>query len=488
MAGEPGPRGSSAVGGFLWTTLAWGGNRVVIFVLTLVLARLLTPEDFGLVTAALTLIAMLDAALDLGVGAAVVAEQERGISRRTRTAGTLNLIMSAVVAGVGIAASPLIASLFGAPDQARLFAVIFIYPLFRGAGQVSDAVLKRDLLFKRRTLVDLLRAAVRVAVSIPLALTVGGAISIAAGIVVSELAALVLLMVLEPVRPVLRMDRATVHSLLGFGGQVTAIRILGSVRSNVDYLVVGGVLGASALGIYGMAYKLPEMGIENVLWIFSGVALAAYSRAYAKGRDALITTMLKATRLLALYGLAAATTLAVLARDAVPVLFSEQWDAAVTPMMLISLSLGLMSIAWASGDVFVAMGRLRLMIVLDVPATAAMVVAFLLVAHIGLVAVAAVHLAFNAVYCVARLILLQRVTGVRGRDLADTVMPALAVAGVTAAVGLAVRSVLPPGELLSLIVLTGVCGLAVAASSLLLARTAVREGLRAVLPSSRSRR
>ena len=110
MAGEPGPRGSSAVGGFLWTTLAWGGNRVVIFVLTLVLARLLTPEDFGLVTAALTLIAMLDAALDLGVGAAVVADQERGISRRTRTAGTLNLIMSAVVAGVGIAASPLIAA------------------------------------------------------------------------------------------------------------------------------------------------------------------------------------------------------------------------------------------------------------------------------------------------------------------------------------------------------------------------------------------
>ena len=58
------------MGGFLWTTLAWGGNRVVIFVLTLVLARLLTPADFGLVTAALTLIAMLDAALDLGVGAA----------------------------------------------------------------------------------------------------------------------------------------------------------------------------------------------------------------------------------------------------------------------------------------------------------------------------------------------------------------------------------------------------------------------------------
>lgn len=489
LADEPGPRGATtAVGGFLWTTLAWGGNRVVIFVLTLVLARLLTPEDFGLVTAALTLIAMLDAALDLGVGAAVVADQERGITRRTRTAGTLNVIISAVVAGVGAAASPLIARLFGAPDQAWLFAFIFLYPLLRGAGQVSDAVLKRDLLFRRRTVVDLVRAGVRVAVSVPLALTVGGPISIAAGIVVSELAALILLTVLEPVRPVLRMEPATVRSLLGFGGQVTIIRVLGSVRSNVDYLVVGGVLGAAALGLYGMAYKLPEMGIENVLWIFSGVALAAYSRSYARGRDSLITTMLKATRLLALYGLAAATALAVLARDAVPVLFSAQWGPAVTPMMLISLSLGLMSIAWASGDVFVAMGRLRTMIILDVPATAAMLVAFALVARTGLVGVAAVHLAFNAVYCTARLILLQRVTGVRPRELADTVMPALAVAGVTAAVGLGVRSLLPAGELLSLIVLTLVCGVTVAGASVLLARTAVTEGLRAVVPSLGRRR
>ena len=195
---------------------------MVILVLTLVLARLLTPEDFGLVTAALTLIAMLDAALDLGVGAAVVAEQEHGITPAGRgPPGTLNLIMSDRRGGAGIAASPLIAALFDAPDQAWLFALIFLYPLFRGAGQVSDAVLKRDLLFKRRNRVDLLRAAVRVAVSIPLALTVGGAISIAAGIVVSELAAMVLLMVLEPVRPVLRIDRATVRSLLGFGGQVT---------------------------------------------------------------------------------------------------------------------------------------------------------------------------------------------------------------------------------------------------------------------------
>ena len=79
----------------MWTTLAWTGNRLAILGLTLVLARLLTPEDFGVVTAALTIIAILDAALDLGVGAAVIAEQESGVTRRTRTAFTLNLVIAA---------------------------------------------------------------------------------------------------------------------------------------------------------------------------------------------------------------------------------------------------------------------------------------------------------------------------------------------------------------------------------------------------------
>ena len=96
----------STLAGFAWTTLAWGSNRLVVLGLSLVLARLLTPADFGLVTAALTVIAMLDAALDLGGGAAGVAAQGTGITRRTRTAFTLNLAMSAAVALLGVGCLP----------------------------------------------------------------------------------------------------------------------------------------------------------------------------------------------------------------------------------------------------------------------------------------------------------------------------------------------------------------------------------------------
>ena len=482
----PAGLGRSSARGFLWTTLAWGSNRLVILGLTLILARLLTPEDFGLVTAALTIVAMLDAALDLGVGAAVVARQERGISDQTRTAFTLNLGLSVLITGCGVALSPLIAALFHAPSQAGLFALVFCYPLFRGAGQISDAVLKRDLQFRRRTLVDVVRAAVRVAVSLPLALGIGGAISIAAGIVASEFAAMLLLWILVPIRPATRLRGGSARSLLRFGGQVTVIRILGSFRSTFDYIIVGSMIGATALGFYGMAYKLPELLIENVLWIFSTIALPMYARARTAGTDVMLSALLRATRLLALYGLTVGTALAVVARDAVPVLFSDQWTPAVVPMMLISLSLGIMSIAWASGDLFSAVGRPGILIKLDVPATIAMAGAFLLAGRYGLVAVACVHLVFNLVYGLARMLLLRSVTRIPAGSLARAVLPGVAVAAITAAAGFGVRALLPPGQLSSLIILGGVCLITVVGGSLLFARRSVFEALHAALPARAS--
>lgn len=472
--------------GFLWTTLAWGSNRLIILLLTLVLARLLTPEDFGLVTAALTIITMFDAALDLGVGASVVANQERGISFRTRTAFTLNVGISVGIAAIGVALSPFIAALFDSREHAGLFALIFLYPLFRGAGQVNDAVLKRDLRFRRRTVIDLLRAATRVGVSIPLALTVGGPISIAAGILVSEFVAMIVLWSLVPITPALRLRRKDVTGLLSFGGQVTVIRVLGSFRGAFDYLVVGAMISTTALGIYGMAYKLPELIIENVLWIFSAVALPTYARARAVGHEVMLRAMLRAIRLLSLYGLAAGVALAVVARDAVPVLFSEQWADAVVPMMLISVSLGVMAIAWASGDVFSAMGRPGTLILLDLPASALMAVAFLFSAQYGLVAVAAVHLVFNVLYCAARMIMVVRVTGVSARSLLMAVLPGLLVAATTATAGFSVSALLPSGELGSLVLVSAVCGAVVVGASLLFARPAVTDAFDAI--GSRRRR
>lgn len=466
---------------FAWTALGWGGNKVLILLLTLILARLLTPADFGLVTAGLTVIAILDAALDLGLGAALVFDQERGVTRRVRVASGLNIAVCATVCALGAAVSPLTARVFGLPEATGLFATLFLYPLLRGFGQVSDALLKRDMRFRQRSLADLVRAVVRVGVSVPLALSGSGAWSIVLGVVISEAFASVLLQYLYPVRPLLRFARSEAAGLLSFGGAVTGVRLLGSLRSNIDYVVVGSALGASSLGYYGMAFRLPELVLTNMLWMFTLVAFPVYARARTTGK--LVETMLKATRLVSLYGLAAGVMLAVLSRDAVLVLFSPEWAPAGRPMQLLCFALALMSIGWASGDVFSALGRPGLLLMLDIPATVAVCVAFGFAPRWGIVGVATVHLCFEACYAIARLVLAVRVTGVAPSAMLRAILPGAVTAVAVAAVGFPLRAELAAGSAISLLVLVLACG----ATAVVVGGLTARGDLRLVLGQLRNR-
>src|SRR5690242_9421036 len=112
-----------------------------------------------------------------------------------------------------------------------------------------------------------------------------------------------------------------------------------------------------------------------------------------------------------------------------------------------------------------------------------MAIAFLVAPRWGLVGVASVHLAFNVVYCVIRTAVVRRVTELSSRDVLAAVLPSILVALITAVVGFGVRAMLPPGTLLSLLVLGATCALTVAGGALLVARNTVVDGLRALLPS-----
>jgi lipopolysaccharide exporter len=142
-------------------------------------------------------------------------------------------------------------------------------------------------------------------------------------------------------RPRFTVDRTAVRTLLSFGLAVVGVQALSVLSSNADYLAVGRILGPEDLGQYTIAYRLPELLIDNVYWIFSSVALPWYSRARTRSADSFKDTMLRALTMLTLFGFPMGTALALVARDAVPVLFSEQWRPAIGPMILLALSAGM---------------------------------------------------------------------------------------------------------------------------------------------------
>ena len=483
---EPVRRGDrTAWHSFVWAGLSFGTTKLAVFVSTLVLARLLVPEDFGVVAAAMTVIALFEIGLDLGVGSALIHDQEKGITPRVQTAFTLNVGVAVLLTGAFVAAAPLVALWFRVPDQVDVFRAVAFYLLIRSLGQVHDAVLRRDMDFRRRTRAEIARAMTRLVVSVALAFAGMGVWALVWGLLAAEVAGTVVNWLLVPFRPRFTVDRTAVPTLLSFGLAVVAVQAVSVVSTNADYLAIGRVLGPEDLGQYTMAYRLPELLIDNVYWIFSSIALPLYSRARAEGTaESFKDSMLRALTLLTFFGFPMGTALALVARDAVPVLFSEQWLPAVVPMVLLALAAGVNAIGYASGDIFPALGRPGLLLRLDIVFATVEIAAFFLIASHGITAVAWVHLLSGVVYMACRMVVANRLVGSSLAECGRAMLPAVWVSLGTAALAAPVLVLMEPGVAsLAAVIAAGAAGGALGA--LLGARSTVAELVKTVTSRAR---
>jgi PST family polysaccharide transporter len=483
QAGETESLTGRAVRSFAWSALSFGGSKLLVFASTVVLARLLTPHDFGIVADAMAVLVFFDVVLDLGVGAALIYEQQRGITDRVQTAFTLNLVVSTALAGLGVLLTPAIATFFSLSSHQDVFRVLFVYLLIRGLGQVQDSVLQRDLRFGRRATVEVCRGLARAAVSIALAVGGLGVWALVGGLMAGELVGTTLAWWAVGFLPRFSLDRAALRGLMGFGLTFIMLKVVDAIGIDSDYLVVGHRLGATQQGYYSMGYRLPELALMSLYWIFGAVAFPIYSAARTRGKDTSILAMVRALRMITLFSFPAGILLALMSRDLITVVFSHKWSPAITPMALISLTTAVTSIGFASGDLFPANGRPGTLLALNVPLTTLLVVGYVLAAPYGIVAVAAVHLGLSIPYQAVRLLLVNRLLGTKLSQGLSAMRPAMCASLGVVAVALPLRLVLPEGPL-SLVAL-GLVGLAGAATGLLVGARETASEVRSLFGSIR---
>lgn len=446
---------------FFWSAVSFTASKLLVFVVTLVMARLLVPEDFGVVAVGLAIVAFLEVALDLGVGSALVYEQERGITRRVQTAFSLNVGIAAACTLVGVLIAPVVADVFDVEDVA-LLRVLFLYFLLRGLVQVPDAVLRRDLLFRRRALVEISRAVTRGAVSIPLAVSGVGPWALVIGILASEAVGIVLTWIAVRFVPTFSLDRSIARTLLGFGTAVLSLKILGAILENADYYIVGSQLGTYELGIYTLAFRVPEIVLANVFWIFSTVAFSIYARARSRDMADLRSAALRALQLITLFAFPAGVGMAVVSKSVTVSLLGWEWEDAATPMLFVALSMGVSSIGYASGDVFPAVGRPGLLIRIVAPMVVVKVIGLLIAAPHGLDAMAATLFGLSVVFAAVRLTVANRLLEVSASTSLRAMAPG-AIAAVGALMGALPVVLLREPDVLTLVlaILGGILGVAV---------------------------
>jgi PST family polysaccharide transporter len=262
------------------------------------------------------------------------------------------------------------------------------FPL-KALGNTHDALCKKDLRFRARLVPELGLAAVKAALTIALALAGVGVWSLVCGYVVATGARAALLWLVVPWRPTWHWPADLFRPVLRYGGWIVVVNVVAAVVHHVDLVVVGRMLGVTALGFYQMAYKLPETVVILLVWQTSLVLFPAFSRAWASGRS-LGNAYVAALRFVALLALPAAVSLVCLAEPLVLALFGESWRPSIPILRALAVYTGLRALGTHTGDVIKAQGRPRVLAALAVAKALVLVPALVVAARWGATSVAAV--------------------------------------------------------------------------------------------------
>jgi lipopolysaccharide exporter len=421
--------------GAVWQGLALVSAKGVVLLTTIVLARLLSPEQYGLVAVALVLMAYVETVADAGVAQALVYFPASAVA--ARSALLVSVVLGASLATLAILAAPWIGALFELPDVAPLVKVLAISLLATSLGAVPEALLRRDLQFKKLAIAPVLRAAITGLLSLILAFAGYGAFSLAAGTAAGSVAYAASCWFLVGRRApwqIWRVAKHALRSVLKFGVPVAGSNLLARLIFDVDYLIIASILGAQALGYYTLAFRLPEALIINVFFVLSTVLFPLYTQVQNQP-ERLRDGYLRGVRIQSLYGMTAGIGLAVLAPVIVPLVFGAKWTDSVIPRIFLSLYAAARSLGAGANDVYKAIGRPGISITFSAVRLVVLVPILMLASQWGIQGVACAQMATATLFAFGMQTVAAKVLGIGPRALFRTIFPALGCSFAVAVAG-----------------------------------------------------
>ncbi len=388
---------------------------------TMVLARLLTPGDFGLiamVTAVTGFVAMFK---DAGLSMATV--QRKDITHeQVSTLFWINMGLSALVMLVIAALAPAIAYFYSEPRLVWITLALAGTMLFGGLTVQHQALLRRQMRFKALAIIEVVTMAFGIAAAISMALLDFGYWSLVGMAAGSSLANSVLVWALCDWRPGLARRNCGAGSMLRFGGGLTGFNFLNYFTRNADNLIIGFAMGSGPLGIYSKAYNLLMLPIRQINAPVGSVMLPALSR-LQDNPTRYRRAYLQAISAIAMVGMPVVVVAFVLADEAVAILLGPGWEQASSVFRWLAPAAFFGTLNVAPGWLCVSLGRADIQLKWAVISAPITVLAFIIGVQFGIEGVAA---AFSASWCLAHYVFVAmscKDSPVRQRDIALAIRP-----------------------------------------------------------------
>jgi O-antigen/teichoic acid export membrane protein len=314
--------------GGLFKVVAQGANVVLRTGSLMVLARLLSPKDFGLVAMVTVVTGVFGLFKDAGLSVATV-QRATITHEQVSTLFWINLAVGTVLGLATAAMAPVLVAFYHEPRLLWVSVIVATGFLFTGAGVQHSVLLQRQMRFVALSAIETLSLVAAIAAAIGLAAAGFGYWALVAMAVTPSAVATAGCWWMTGWLPGPPRRRAGIRSMLRFGGAVSLNGLIVYVAYNVDKLLIGRLWGAEVLGVYGRAYQLINMPTENLNTAIGGVAMSALSRVQ-EDANRLKNYFLKGYSLVLVLTVPLAFACALFAEDIIHVLLGPKWTATAT--------------------------------------------------------------------------------------------------------------------------------------------------------------
>lgn len=327
-----------SVMGVLWMGIGKVGNAVLQLAVLVVLARMVAPADFGVLSAALVVLGFSAIFADLGLAPAII-QRPNLEQRHLDTAFTTSVLIGLAAGGAIALTAPLAARFFRVDELVPVLRVLALAFPLHGVTFIAESLAKRELRFRWLSAVDVSAYAIGYGVvGVGLAIAGWNVWALVAAELVRALARAGILLAGQRDRARLGWDALAFRELMYVGGGFTIARIANFLALQGDNLVVGRALGPVALGLYGRAYQLmtaPASALGNVLStvLFPAMALVQADRARLAG------AYRRAVATVAAAVLPVSVIVVILAPEIIRLALGPQWSAAVLPFQVLTAGL-----------------------------------------------------------------------------------------------------------------------------------------------------
>lgn len=364
------------VKGIGWVITSQVFRLVITFAVTTILARLLNPDDFGLLAMVVVFINFASILNDIGLPAALV--QRRSLTEEQKSSCFwINMIEGMLITLILIAVSPLIASFYSKSQLKPITMVLSFNFVISSLGMIQAGLLAKDMAFGKIAFIEIISAVFAGIAAVVMAYAGFGVWSLVFQSLIASLIMAVMFFFSCYWKPRFICKWKPVKELFWFGINLTGFNLVNYLSRNIDNLLIGKFLGSLSLGFYSLAYRLFLLPLQTISGVVGRVMFPALSLIQDE-EETVRNVYIKATRLLASVTFPLCTGLFIIAPQFIRVAFGDKWSRTIFLTQVLALVGITQSITTTVGWIYQSRGRTDIMFKWSLFATTISILSFII--------------------------------------------------------------------------------------------------------------